>query len=401
MDVSAGKILSLGFCMFCILLTIFLSALQLMKYFENNDSSSFKYREFHATSQDQYPLFTFCYEKSENELNGPNLLNKDYLEKIGINGIELQNSLSGKESNLTHDLYSLDYNNLMPRLKDTIKMFYVNTLDCKLTWYSDRSKKDEIVHCKKHKLKKEEPMIKSYQDPEKVCFTRNNDFGPQKVRTHEKLMINWEFLKAANGTFRIYHHNKQQFQRRICKYIISKETSMIIHGKLEFWVSEVTLLRRRVDANDPCDPIVNDDEQSLNMIMKQVNCTPPYWKSMFPKVAHYPDCKDSKQLKDISDIITEPAKMIRVFDKYTMPCNKMSSTVTFHMKPAKEDDDKKLYLEFNYLEDTYQEVFNQKDFGLEMLGSSIGGFIGMFLGYSLLQCPELIGSIVGSMKKFK
>ena len=93
--------------------------------------------------------------------------------------------------------------------------------------------------------------------------------------------------------------------------------------------------------------------------------------------------------------------MIRVFEKYKMPCNKMSSTVTRHMKPAKEDDEKTFNLEFNYLEDTYQEVFNQKDFGLEMLGSSIGGFIGMFLGYSLLQCPELIGSIVGSMKKLK
>ena len=76
-----------------------------------------------------------------------------------------------------------------------------------------------------------------------------------------------------------------------------------------------------------------------------------------------------------------------------MPCNKMSSTVTFHMKPAKEDDDKKLYLEFNYLEDTYQEVFNQKDFGLEMLGSSIGGFIGMFLGYSFLQIPSSLEKI--------
>lgn len=77
MDKSSNRGLGLGFCMACMLLTIFLSALQLKKYYENNDSSSFKYREFLATSVDKYPLFTICYEKSENELKGPNLLNNN------------------------------------------------------------------------------------------------------------------------------------------------------------------------------------------------------------------------------------------------------------------------------------------------------------------------------------
>ena len=96
MEKSCEKFLSLLFCMFCMLLTVFLCSLQLMKYFENNDSSSFKYREFLAGPHDQYPLFTFCYEKSEKQINGPNLLNTDYLDKRKLDRTKLQNSLRGK-----------------------------------------------------------------------------------------------------------------------------------------------------------------------------------------------------------------------------------------------------------------------------------------------------------------
>ena len=401
MEYSCERALTLGFCMFCMILTIFLSSLQLKKYFENNDSSSFKYREFLATPQDQYPLFTFCFEKSEKEINGPNLLNNDYLAKHQINEFELRKYLSGKKSNLSLDLYSINYDDLMPRLNKTMTMFYINTLDCKLTWHSDRDRKQTKEYCNNDILNEVEPMVKSYQDPEKVCFTRNNEFGPQKVRTHERLMLNWEFLKSIKGMFRVYHHNKNQSLRRICKYIISKETNMLEPGRLEFWVTEVTFLRRRVDANEPCNPSINDDEEALKVIMKKFNCTPPYWKSMVPKGFFYPDCTSPKQLENIYDVIKEPAKMIKVFKNYTVPCDKMSSTVTFHMKPSKDENEKMFELEFNYLEDTYQEVLNQKDFDIEMLGSSIGGFIGMLLGYSLLQCPQLICSILGSMKKIK
>ena len=42
-----------------------------------------------------------------------------------------------------------------------------------------------------------------------------------------------------------------------------------------------------------------------------------------------------------------------------------------------------------YATDTFQEIRNVKDFGFETLWSSAGGFVGIFLGYSLLQIPEL------------
>ena len=49
------------------------------------------------------------------------------------------------------------------------------------------------------------------------------------------------------------------------------------------------------------------------------------------------------------------------------------------------------YLDLEIIQgsEMYQEIENVKDFGVENCWSGIGGFIGIFLGYSLLQIPDL------------
>ena len=55
-----------------------------------------------------------------------------------------------------------------------------------------------------------------------------------------------------------------------------------------------------------------------------------------------------------------------------------------------------LVLDFVYMEDFYQEIINVRDFGFESFWSGIGGFVGIFLGYSLLQIPDLLHSLWAS-----
>ena len=50
-------------------------------------------------------------------------------------------------------------------------------------------------------------------------------------------------------------------------------------------------------------------------------------------------------------------------------------------------------MKFLYKEKYYQEIENVRDFGFETFWSSVGGFVGIFLGYSMLQFPELISNI--------
>ena len=72
---------------------------------------------------------------------------------------------------------------------------------------------------------------------------------------------------------------------------------------------------------------------------------------------------------------------------YDPPCNEMKSTVTYNPRPKWY---KYLYINFKYIDKNYQEIINVRDFGLEGLWSTAGGFIGIFVGTSLSQVPELV-----------
>ena len=185
------KAFKLGFCMFCVLLTTFMSVKLVLRYHKNKDSSSFSYRTFHETPTDTYPVFTICFENSKNEIKGPRIYNTNYLNGYGLNGSEIENLLSGINLDKTKlsELYSLNYNDAIIKFHQIATEYFIDTLDCKVTWDSlDKNNENTNDHCCEQRCPVAEPMIKSYQDPTKVCFTRNNKYGPQRVRTHEKLM---------------------------------------------------------------------------------------------------------------------------------------------------------------------------------------------------------------------
>ena len=48
-----------------------------------------------------------------------------------------------------------------------------------------------------------------------------------------------------------------------------------------------------------------------------------------------------------------------------------------------------LSIDVEYSKQTFQEITNNRAFGFESFWSSVGGFVGIFLGYSLMQLPEL------------
>ena len=53
------------------------------------------------------------------------------------------------------------------------------------------------------------------------------------------------------------------------------------------------------------------------------------------------------------------------------------------------------------MDDSYQEIENVQDFNFESFFSSLGGFVGIFLGYSLLQVPDLLSNISTLKKLFE
>ena len=56
---------------------------------------------------------------------------------------------------------------------------------------------------------------------------------------------------------------------------------------------------------------------------------------------------------------------------------------------------KDISLAFFYPDKTYEEIQYSRMMGFDGWLSNVGGFIGIFLGYSLLQIPDILVFIIG------
>ena len=163
-------------------------------------------------------------------------------------------------------------------------------------------------------------------------------------------------------------------------------------------LTDVKVLRRRHDANIPCNPDAdNQDNLFHKAAVKEFGCMPPYWKSIMNQTQTESEvCRNSTQLKTAFDYF----KSVFIKDrKITLsnneaPCTEMSvsSKLINEVKhkqsyPAVK---KKMTITFRYQEDQYRETINSKEYTFEDLLANSGGYIGMFLGFGLLQIPQLI-----------
>ena len=73
------------------------------------------------------------------------------------------------------------------------------------------------------------------------------------------------------------------------------------------------------------------------------------------------------------------------------PCNEM--TLFFKRHNGNYWYESNLILKFDYRLDKYQEIRNKRDWDIENVWSASGGFIGMFLGMSLFQVPDLLDAL--------
>ena len=80
--------------------------------------------------------------------------------------------------------------------------------------------------------------------------------------------------------------------------------------------------------------------------------------------------------------------------RYTPPCDQMEviSTVNTYKQILTNNEKIKneLRIDFNFLTKKYEEVQNLREYGMDSLWAEVGGYIGIFLGYSLLQVVEVL-----------
>ena len=89
----------------------------------------------------------------------------------------------------------------------------------------------------------------------------------------------------------------------------------------------------------------------------------------------------------------------KLLEERQLPCYEMSllsiESINNHPSPRPKD----ISMEFIYTEKTYEEVKYSRMMGFDGWLSNVGGFIGIFLGYSMLQIPGFLQFIMGLIIK--
>ena len=83
------------------------------------------------------------------------------------------------------------------------------------------------------------------------------------------------------------------------------------------------------------------------------------------------------------------------------PCNEMIilSHDNIDDEPSPKPND--IAIKFIYTERIYEEIKYNKAMGPEGWISNVGGFVGIFLGYSMLQIPEILACFIGFFQRQK
>ena len=389
------------------------------QYSENADTTFITIKTFNVDSQDKYPTFSFCFSGSNfhwyNDLN--------VFKAYGLRTEQLEKMLKGEtaikyERKLNSKLFSKIPTFMQDGKYEDFDEFHLRPQDFIVDLQYSYENFENNVHYSKGSQRNEtlSPYIYlSYQSPDLICFSRNGNDGLSSFRDHDLITLNSTVLlqdKFKHGKVQIFVHHPGQLMRSFGKpkYTKTLKTLSIqlcpncgfvkkYPNVLEFKVSQIKILRRRPGSNDPCNiDIVNDDKHLQNELIRKLGCIPIYWKTFHALQKHWNVCESPEQLKYAFFNISDMKNFLELNKK---PCNEMIIQTNDFLNSRPLVSPKDGAIAFHYTEKVYEEIQYDKSMGFASWLSNVGGFIGIFLGYSMMQFPEFIIWILDFVGKQK
>ena len=349
----------------------------------NHDSSKVLYKEFEAFSGVAiYPMISICIVTFENK----SLIRADAQSTLGPNKASNYHfAMTGELDYENNKLPSnIHFDDIVMHLQDYADSFEIENLNNEELEQWDHLKNKNNTF----------PFYKSYQDPKMMCFSWNTN---KHTLSYVKLFLQKDKVKntpekAHQYYFYIYVTHDHQLIRNLV--YLHKEDLWLLPNKsynhIRIDMTGISRLSLRQNANTPCDPeLENDDSKWMQRVMRDVRCVPEYWTYLMHNQS-VATCNSTKQYQQFSKYFArkERKNVHEVFHQYMPPCTRMRilSSIKFLDHYEKE----KIRIDFRYLSKEFEAIQNVRDFDLESLVGNIGGYVGMFLGVSLLQISNLL-----------
>ena len=407
--VKATQFIKFSFFIICVFLLLLCISKEFKRFISNEDFASISFRTFNFSPQDKYPAITFCISEGYDDCNVDNLydlegnqickpiFDEKSLKNYNLSTSEYWKIINGKTNATSEDINNLpEFSNVTIHLEDMI-LGKTNPNE----WDSVNINSETLNFSNKD-------FYLSHQDPNQICYSMASEFKPNQLKFTEYILMGVRKLSSgiynlSNGVLRVYLHSTGQVVRNLGKEIFREQIRWMKapplgHGYgngqiVTIHLSAFTVLRRRLDAKITCNPNVHeDDDMFRNYVIEKAECIPPYWKIFRQNSTDFKSCDSPKQLKEASSY-NNYRKQYKVFDQLNPPCSEITTTSTV----AKFHDSRGSSIRFFYRDDRYLEITNLPDFEFNSLWSSIGGFVGIFLGISVFQIAEIVLEIINKL----
>ena len=371
------------FYLCCYSVTIALFIIGIFKYVKNDDLCEISFKPFNEEIYSSYPSFTFCIS---------NPFNESQLKKYGMNKSTYSSILLGGEFNDT--VLKVDFDEVSFNLRKLIVGTQVTL---------NQQDQDEIQHLE---LFDTSDTVIATDKRIFKCLTFNmpSQTGDQLHYASVAIQDSM-FQSISEDLFILFHYPKQMFRPVVANKWSWPERSKSsnLYSRV-FTLKSMEVLHRRNKANEPCKYYSNYDDSFKSAMIERAKCRPPYWISK----KNLSMCNDQHKMRLIaSDIYTEGIRGTKKSKYIAKPCVDMQKLLfSFDQNDITLDylkavsprldtstNDSIMLFIIDFIEPNFKEIKQVKAFGIESLIGNVGGYIGLFLGFSIIQLPIFFAQV--------
>ena len=419
----------------CLIATFYLVGISFLHYVANNDASAVNTRKYNSRSMDVYPTYTLCLVDDRAEKNsfkhhgmyrtgyiaanrGISWPNRSGGRKAWhkyrdfLRGNENVDKLKGKERQIMSEI---DFTRVTKPLAK-----YMKRIEVAERFEKDLDSQKEVFGPNITSIDRNNPenrstyesmLYLSHQSPNTLCYTRKSSYTRNHKRVYEKLtFLALEVYKKSISDIFLYVHHPGQFHRRKIQALrinvyYGEHTVYYFNRKYDIEIITTDIFRKRTDAIENCNKEIDsdDDRHWIKGGVEILKCIPPFWKAFYEwQNSTFSTCKTPEQFQKVTKVLQRDEEQAG----YTQPCAEMSVGVVQseykdnqlisqkHQEGTSASDSGKLTIILKYPKSTYHEILNRREITFDSFWSSTGGFVGMFLGYSVMQVPQIIFVVV-------
>ena len=391
----------------CFVIAMYVSHDQIKLYLKNEDYSSFKIKTYAMEKNSMYPDVSICLVKPR--------IGFYKKEKLpwNISMWEMIQIMHGDSENLQNISIEVGAKILSEITDGQHKYEYFLSNQIYDMFNGSRLVSTNHFETSEPNSTKSK-MILTWLDATTLCFTHRIHYTSHDVLEMYNFYAKIERLQAF-GHYFVYLHHPDQLIRRIgsiksmgamLKTSAFKASVPSKYDKnynlVQIAITNVKIILKRKKKEEMCDEtILGDDHRWIQQAALDVGCVPIFWAEKIPKNNELDKCQNYYQFSRIN---LHTSDFWNITKKFAPPCRYLNTLSSYQFGNARilglnPEIRKKLnlYKAINfrilYKTNEYEEITNERLFNEWDLFGQIGGIVGIMLGFSFLQVPQILRKI--------